>query len=176
MAHFCDRAVIIPLHIEIKGLLKGGILGSNFPKSFGFRSLSFPSTPWSFLFPTRIRRILRNIVEKNLRKSLPRLPNVYSDKTVAGSRKIFSGFRRSKQSALQTFSDCGVKLFHNSTTANVYLILCISVPPEKPRIFTEEGKEIRLKLGPYHIGESLRMRCEAYGGRPLPKVHFKIWK
>ena len=44
------------------------------------------------------------------------------------------------------------------------------MPPEKPRIFSERGKEVRLKLGPYEIGDDVRLRCEAYGGRPLAKV------
>lgn len=47
----------------------------------------------------------------------------------------------------------------------------ISVPPQKPRIFTDDSNEIRLKLGPYHVGETVRMRCEALGGRPMPRYH-----
>ena len=47
---------------------------------------------------------------------------------------------------------------------------CLAVPPEKPRIFSDRGKEVRLKLGPYQIGEDVRLRCEAVGGRPLARV------
>ena len=47
---------------------------------------------------------------------------------------------------------------------------CPAVPPEKPRIFSDRGKEVRLKLGPYQIGEDVRLRCEAVGGRPLARV------
>ena len=46
-----------------------------------------------------------------------------------------------------------------------------AVPPEKPRIFSSgRGKEVRLKLGPYEVGDDVRLRCEAVGGRPLAKV------
>ena len=34
----------------------------------------------------------------------------------------------------------------------------------------EDGQEVRLKLGPYKIGDTIRLRCVSLGGRPLPKV------
>ena len=46
-----------------------------------------------------------------------------------------------------------------------------AVPPEKPRIYTVgDSQEVRLKLGPYNIGDTVRLRCISLGGRPLPKV------
>ena len=39
-----------------------------------------------------------------------------------------------------------------------------SVPPDKPKIFDERGQEVRLKLGPYRIGDEVRLKCTAYGG------------
>jgi len=49
--------------------------------------------------------------------------------------------------------------------------LIISVPPEKPRIYTaDDNNEVRLKLGPYKVGDTIRLRCVALGGRPLPRV------
>ena len=45
------------------------------------------------------------------------------------------------------------------------------MPPEKPRIYTaDDNTEVRLKLGPYKIGDTVRLRCTALGGRPLPRV------
>ena len=49
------------------------------------------------------------------------------------------------------------------------------MPPEKPKIYTVGGKkpdgnEIRLKLGPYNLGDTVKLRCVSLGGRPLPKV------
>ena len=54
---------------------------------------------------------------------------------------------------------------------NIFFI----VPPEKPKIYTVGGKkpdgnEIRLKLGPYNLGDTVKLRCVSLGGRPLPKV------
>ena len=45
------------------------------------------------------------------------------------------------------------------------------MPPEKPRIYTaDDNNEVRLKLGPYKVGDTVRLRCTALGGRPLPRV------
>ena len=35
----------------------------------------------------------------------------------------------------------------------------VTVPPEKPRVYTvDDNKEVRLKLGPYRVGETVRVR------------------
>ena len=35
------------------------------------------------------------------------------------------------------------------------------MPPEKPRVYTvDDNKEVRLKLGPYRVGETVRIRWE----------------
>ena len=47
----------------------------------------------------------------------------------------------------------------------------ISVPPEKPKVFDERGQEVRLKLGPYRIGDTVTLKCTAYGGTPQ-KIEF----
>ena len=47
-----------------------------------------------------------------------------------------------------------------------------AVPSEKPRIFTAvDNREVRLKLGPYRIGDTVRLRCDALGGRPQVTKH-----
>ena len=38
------------------------------------------------------------------------------------------------------------------------------VPPEKPKIYEERGQEVRLKLGPYKIGDTILLKCVASGG------------
>ena len=40
------------------------------------------------------------------------------------------------------------------------ILLDVIVPPEKPRIFDDNGKEVRLKLGPYRLGETITISCE----------------
>ena len=44
------------------------------------------------------------------------------------------------------------------------------MPPEKPKIYTVDGNEVRLKLGPYNLGDTVKLRCVSLGGQPLPKV------
>ena len=50
----------------------------------------------------------------------------------------------------------------------------ISVPPEKPKVFDERGQEVRLKLGPYRIGDTVTLKCTAYGGTPQKKLNFSL--
>lgn len=60
----------------------------------------------------------------------------------------------------------------------------VLVPPEKPRILTaDDNNEVRLKLGPYKIGDTVRLRCVALGGRPSPRwglnfatLFFEVWR
>ena len=40
------------------------------------------------------------------------------------------------------------------------ILLDVIVPPEKPRIQDENNEEIRLKLGPYKVGDTLTITCE----------------
>ena len=43
----------------------------------------------------------------------------------------------------------------------IFWINHIIVPPEKPRVYTvDDNKEVRLKLGPYRVGETVRIRWE----------------
>ncbi len=59
----------------------------------------------------------------------------------------------------------------NNIAHDGYTCYFLSVPPEKPRIYTaDDNTEVRLKLGPYKIGDTVRLRCTALGGRPLPRV------
>ena len=37
-------------------------------------------------------------------------------------------------------------------------------------IYSPSGSEVRLKLGPYTLGEELRVRCLVVGGSPQPQV------
>ena len=44
------------------------------------------------------------------------------------------------------------------------ILLDVIVPPEKPRIQDENNEEIRLKLGPYKVGDTLTITCEVSAG------------
>ena len=41
----------------------------------------------------------------------------------------------------------------------------LAVPPSKPKIFDERNQEVRLKLGPYKIGDEVSLKCSATGGK-----------
>ncbi|XP_030369687.1 nephrin [Scaptodrosophila lebanonensis] len=60
--------------------------------------------------------------------------------------------------------------FFNSPTRNFRLNLTLVVPPEEPRIFDAQGKEISQMAGPFREGYELFLCCQVKGGRPPPKV------
>ena len=55
-------------------------------------------------------------------------------------------------------------------TITIITITIIIAPPGKPVIYSPSGSEVRLKLGPYTLGEELRLRCLVVGGSPQPQV------
>ena len=56
----------------------------------------------------------------------------------------------------------------------IYFSLLFSAPPEKPIIYDTIGDPVNLILGPYKIGQTLRVKCEVVGGKPIPQVTW--WK
>ena len=60
--------------------------------------------------------------------------------------------------------------FKTAPTRITSVVLSVIVPPEKPRIYDEKNEEVRLKLGPYKIGDSVKITCEVLGGNPSPSV------
>ncbi|KAI8044329.1 hypothetical protein M5D96_000483, partial [Drosophila gunungcola] len=60
--------------------------------------------------------------------------------------------------------------FFNSPTRNFRHNLTLVVPPEEPRIFDAQGKEISQLAGPFREGYELFLCCQVRGGRPPPKV------
>jgi len=60
--------------------------------------------------------------------------------------------------------------FKIQPTAISHVNLTVNTPPEKPTIYDDTGKEVRLKLGPYQIGESVMIKCLVLGGQPSPAV------
>ncbi len=46
------------------------------------------------------------------------------------------------------------------------LLFCLfSVPPNKPTIFDESGREVRDLIGPYLEGDTIVLKCIASGGK-----------
>ena len=48
------------------------------------------------------------------------------------------------------------------------------VPPDKPKIYEERGQEVRMKLGPYKIGDTILLKCVATGGKKIPNMNLEI--
>ena len=48
------------------------------------------------------------------------------------------------------------------------------VPPDKPKIYEEWGQEVRMKLGPYKIGDTILLKCVATGGKKISNMNLEI--
>nr|AEG77359.1 RT06290p [Drosophila melanogaster] len=61
--------------------------------------------------------------------------------------------------------------FFNSPTRNFRHNLTLVVPPEEPRIFDAQGKEISQMAGPFREGYELFLCCQVRGDPPTVSVH-----
>ncbi|XP_063232166.1 nephrin-like [Bacillus rossius redtenbacheri] len=57
-------------------------------------------------------------------------------------------------------------------TKNTKVKLVVITPPQTPKIFSSEGREVHGTAGPYEEGGDLRLTCIVSGGRPLPSVRW----
>ncbi|XP_024080575.1 B-cell receptor CD22-like isoform X2 [Cimex lectularius] len=64
--------------------------------------------------------------------------------------------------------------FKTSPTRNYRVKLSVIVPPQKPTVFDDTGKEIPSVAGPYEEGADLKLTCVVSGGRPEPTVRWWI--
>ncbi|EFA06209.2 nephrin isoform X1 [Tribolium castaneum] len=61
-----------------------------------------------------------------------------------------------------------------SPTKNLRVKLAVIVPPQKPTIFDERGKEVPSLAGPYEEGGDMKLTCFVTGGKPEPTI--KWWR
>ena len=59
-------------------------------------------------------------------------------------------------------------------------MFCIAVPPSKPVIFDESGREVKDLVGPYLEGETIVLKCITSGGIVTlflrkPTANFSFW-
>jgi len=100
----------------------------------------------------------------------------WSDDNILEGRAFFRGDNNPGRLVLDNINpnDQGVYKcrvdFRTAPTRISNILLDVIVPPEKPRIHNENNEEVRLKLGPYKIGQSVEITCEVLGGRPSPSV------
>jgi len=60
--------------------------------------------------------------------------------------------------------------FKTAPTRNSLLNLTVVIPPSKPTIFDETGREVKDLVGPYLEGETIVLKCITSGGDPMPQV------
>ncbi|CAB3368995.1 Hypothetical predicted protein [Cloeon dipterum] len=62
--------------------------------------------------------------------------------------------------------------FKKSPTRNTKVRLTVVVPPQKPNIVDERGKEVQNVAGPYEEGAELKLTCIVSGGKPTPTLRW----
>uniref|UniRef100_A0A0A9XSS5 Kin of IRRE-like protein 3 n=3 Tax=Lygus hesperus TaxID=30085 RepID=A0A0A9XSS5_LYGHE len=62
--------------------------------------------------------------------------------------------------------------FKTSPTRNYKVKLTVIVPPQKPTIFDDRGKEVSAKTEPYEEGSELKLTCIVTGGKPSPWIRW----
>ncbi|KAF2364547.1 CD80-like immunoglobulin C2-set, partial [Trinorchestia longiramus] len=73
------------------------------------------------------------------------------------------------QAADQSDYHCRVE-FRDSPTRNSRVRLQIVVVPQAPEIMDEKGKNVKGKIGPYELGDTISLSCRVKGGYPKPRV------
>ncbi|XP_076750372.1 neural cell adhesion molecule 2 isoform X1 [Xylocopa sonorina] len=65
--------------------------------------------------------------------------------------------------------------YRNSPTRNQKVNLTVIVPPNKPVIYTSDGRSLEKVSQPFNEGSQLSLLCEVIGGSPPPRVtwHFE---
>jgi len=100
----------------------------------------------------------------------------WSDDNILEGRAFFRGDNNPGRLVLDNINpyDQGVYKcrvdFKTAPTRISNIVLDVIVPPEKPRIHDADNQEVRLKLGPYQLGQTVSITCEVLGGRPSPSV------
>ncbi|XP_077302331.1 contactin-3-like [Arctopsyche grandis] len=63
--------------------------------------------------------------------------------------------------------------YRAAPTRNSRILVTVIVPPQKPSIFDDRGREVQFdRAGPYPEGTDLRLTCIVTGGTPLPTVEW----
>ena len=95
----------------------------------------------------------------------------WSDDGILEGRAFFRGDNNPGRLVLDNISPldqgaykCRVD-FAAAPTRMSNILLDVIVPPEKPKIKDENNEEIRLKLGPYKVGDTLTITCEVGTGK-----------
>ena len=60
--------------------------------------------------------------------------------------------------------------FQSGPTRFSQVSLTVNSHPKKPVILDNRGREVKRRLGPYRLGQTLVVSCSVLGGRPTPSV------
>ena len=60
--------------------------------------------------------------------------------------------------------------FQSGPTRFSQVSLTVNSHPKKPVILDNRGREVKRRLGPYRLGQTLMVSCSVLGGRPTPWV------
>jgi hypothetical protein len=61
----------------------------------------------------------------------------------------------------------------NNFYLNIHIqcnVLYISVPPDRISIRDESNTERNSVVGPYSEGDTMKLKCDVFGGKPLPNI------
>lgn len=100
----------------------------------------------------------------------------WSDEITLGQRAYFRTITEPASLSIDNVQESDEGLyrcrvdFQRSPTRNAKVNLTVIVPPQRPTIFDESGKELTALAGPYVEGSPMTLTCYASGGRPAPVV------
>lgn len=100
----------------------------------------------------------------------------WSDDSVFASRAYFIFEKLPGELAVQSIreSDTGIYRcridFKVAQTKNIKVNLTVIVPPERLAIKDESNTERHSVVGPYSEGDTLRLKCDVFGGKPTPTI------
>ena len=103
----------------------------------------------------------------------------WSDDAVLEGRAFFRGDNNPGRLVLDNINQLDQGLykcrvdFATAPTRISSVLLDVIVPPEKPRIFDDHHKEVRLKLGPYNLGDTVTITCEVSNTCRMCKIMLK---
>ncbi|CRK89491.1 CLUMA_CG003227, isoform A [Clunio marinus] len=116
------------------------------------------------------------IYSVDIRERDPNAAKRWSDETVFSNRAYFLFDKLPGELAVQNAkdSDTGVYRcrvdFKVAQTRNSVVNLTIIVPPERISIRDESNTERNSVVGPYSEGDTMKLKCDVFGGRPTPNV------
>ncbi|CAO1431490.1 unnamed protein product [Diamesa hyperborea] len=116
------------------------------------------------------------IYSVDIRDRDPNAAKRWSDETVFANRAYFLFDKLPGELAVQNAKDADTGVyrcrvdFKVAQTRNSVVNLTIIVPPERISIRDESNTERSSVVGPYSEGDTMKLKCDVFGGKPTPNV------